>query len=373
MATRRIKYLTPQYYDDRSYIGGGERLPLNWARGVVEASRGAYAVEIISFSAQPSCEVLYPGVTLRVLKATRRPSNPLDVVSWELPAAIADADLVHIHQAFTRCGEMGLLVAKQQCKPVCVTDHGGSTSTLGMQLGSMDLADRVIPVSNFGASLVRTKTSIQVIKGGVDGSFFTRPDHSPPRDRVLFVGRLLPHKGVDRLIEALPLELPLTVSGCPYHPEYDRHLKERAKGKQVEFTYVPQEDGGDEVIRQLYRQAWVNVLPSVYRDCFGQSYTAPELMGLTLLEAMACGTPAICSRVGGMPEFIRHGETGFVFDELGELTHYLRLLAENPALVQHMGHQARLAVEQEYDLKAVGAKLVAVYEELISQTQEVAA
>ena len=38
-----------------------------------------------------------------------------------------------------------------------------------------------------------------------------------------------------------------------------------------------------------------------------------------------------------------------------------------------MGHQARLAVEQEYDFKAVGAKLVAVYEELISETQEVAA
>ena len=114
MATRRIEYLTPLSFEDRSYIVGGERLPLNWARGVVEASRGAYAVEIISFGAQPSCVVLYPDVTLRVLKATRRPANPLDVVSWELPAAIADADFVHIHQAFTRCSEMGLLAAKQQ-------------------------------------------------------------------------------------------------------------------------------------------------------------------------------------------------------------------------------------------------------------------
>ena len=60
MATRRIKYLTPLYFDDRSCIGGGERLPLNWARGVVEASRGAYAVEILSFGAQPSCEVSTP-------------------------------------------------------------------------------------------------------------------------------------------------------------------------------------------------------------------------------------------------------------------------------------------------------------------------
>ena len=178
MATRRIKYLTPQYYDDRSYIGGGERLPLNWA-GCCGGVRRSLRRRDHLLGAQPSCEVLYPGVTLRVLKATRRPSNPLDVVSWELPAVIADADLVHIHQAFTRCSEMGLLVAKQQCKPVCVSDHGGGTSTLGMQLGSMDLADRVITYSNFGASLFRTKTSIQVIKGGVDGSFFTPLDSVP--------------------------------------------------------------------------------------------------------------------------------------------------------------------------------------------------
>src|SRR5262249_55613537 len=160
---------------------------------------------------------------LRVLRAARRPSNPLDVLSWELPAAIADADLVHIHQAFTRCSEMGLLVAKQQRKPSCGTDHGGASSTLGWQLGILGLADRIIPYSNFGAGLFRTTTAIQVIKGGVDGQFFTPPDHRPPRDRVLFVGRLLPHKGVDGLIEALPPELSLTVFGCSYSPEYDRY------------------------------------------------------------------------------------------------------------------------------------------------------
>ena len=135
MPKRTVMFLTPQYFDDRSYIGGGERMPLNWARGVAEASGGAYAVEIISFGEHPSRTVLYPDVTLRVLKAARRPSNPLDVVSWELPAAFADADLVHIHQAFTRCSEVGLLVAKQQGKPICVTDHGGGTSRRGDHRG----------------------------------------------------------------------------------------------------------------------------------------------------------------------------------------------------------------------------------------------
>ncbi len=373
MATRRVMFLTPQYFDDRSYIGGGERMPLNWARGVAESSGGAYAVEIVSFGEQPSRAVLYPGVTLRVLKAARRPSNPLDVVSWDLPAAFADVDLVHIHQAFTRCSEFGLLAAKQQGKPICVTDHGGGTSTLGANLGSMDLADRIIPYSDFGTTFFRTRSPIQVMKGGVDGGFFTPPDHRPPRDRFLYVGRLLPHKGVDRIIDALPPELPLTVFGCPYHPEYDRYLRERARGKRVDFTFVRAGDGGDEVIRDLYRRAWANILPSVYRDCYGQSHSTPELMGLTLLEAMACGTPAICSRVGGMPEFIRHGETGFVFDETEELAGYLRLLAGDPALVERIGRSARGAVEQEFDLKVVGARLAAVYDELISQTREEAA
>lgn len=373
MAIRKVKYLTPQYFDDRSYIGGGERMPHNWARGVAEASKGSYQVEILSFGEHPGTQELHPGVTLRVLKAARRPGNPLDVVSWDLPAAIADADLIHIHQAFTRCTELGVLVAKQQRKPICVTDHGGASSTLGSQLGILDLADRIIPYSDFGSTFFRTKAPMQVIKGGVDGDFFSLAERTPTRDRVLFVGRLLPHKGVDRLIDALPPELPLTVYGCPYHPDYDRYLRERARGKQVEFTFVRKQDGGDEVIRDLYRRAWVNVLPSVYRDCLGYSHVAPELMGLTLLEAMACGTPAICNRVGGMPEFIRHGETGFIFDEVEELSGYLRRLAGDPALVEQMGRRARLAIDEEFDLKVVGRRLVAVYEELIMKSQEVAA
>ena len=66
-------------------------------------------------------------------------------------------------------------------------------------------------------------------------------------------------------------------------------------------------------------------------------------MGFTLLEAMACGTPAICSRVAAMPEFVRDGETGFVFDRPDELTDRLRHLAGDPALVERMGRQARAA------------------------------
>ena len=360
MPARSVAYLTPLYFDEASCLGGGERYPLNLARGVQIASGGRCRVDLISFGDSARTLVLDGDVTLHVLPAASRPSRQLDVTSWALPETIARFDLVHIHQAYTRCSEIGLLVAKQQSKPVCMTDHGGATSPLGVEIGHLELADRIIAYSDFGASLYKTSRPIVVVKGGVDARHFTPPEEQPERDRILFVGRLLPHKGIDRLISALPRDLPLTVCGRPYHPEFFRRLREMAAGKQVEFVT----DADDATIRWLYARSWANVLSSVYLDCDGHSHEAPELMGFTLLEAMACGTPAIASRVGAMPEFIREGETGFVYDSLQELSRQLITLASNPALVERMGRLARRVVEREYDLEVAGAKMLAVYESL---------
>ena len=186
--------------------------------------------------------------------------------------------------AFSRSGEFGILAAAQQGKPTCASDHGGHSSWLGASLGSLELVDRIVAYSAFGASLFRTPTPIAVIRGGVDAHAFAPPEPRPARDRVLFVGRLLPHKGVDRLIEALPAGLPLTVCGRPYDPDYLGLLRRLAAGKDVTFVT----DADDAAIRDLYARAWCNVLPSVYTDCYGRRYRAPELMGLTLLEAMSC-------------------------------------------------------------------------------------
>jgi glycosyltransferase involved in cell wall biosynthesis len=365
----KIACLTPMYFSDESYIGGGERYPLNLSRGIVESTGGAYSVDLISFGPKSRSHQIAPGLTVRVLAAARPPINPLDVVSWELPSAIADADLVHVHQAYTRCSEVAYLVAKQQGKPIVVTDHGGTTSTLGTSVGSLELADHIISNSKFGASLYRTSTPITVIKGGVDGAHFTPPRQKVERDRILFVGRLLPHKGIDQLIRALPPDLPLTICGRPYQPEYFEVLKGLCAGKDVMFFT----DADDDAIRELYRRAWVNVLPSVYRDYYGQTHLCPELMGFTLLEAMACGTPAICSNVAGMPEYVLDGETGYVFDDLPMLTDRLQRLASDPALVDRLGREARRRVEIEYDFRVAGARMVAVYEPLIARVQEQAA
>jgi mannosyltransferase len=90
-------------------------------------------------------------------------------------------------------------------------------------------------------------------------------------------------------------------------------------------------------------------------------------MGFSLLEGMACGTPPICSRVGGMPEYIDHGRTGFVFDELAELSQFIERLAGDAQLVRDIGAAARQQVEAEYGLASTGAKLAAIYDELLEE------
>ena len=374
----KIACLTPMYFSDESYIGGGERYPLNLSRGIVESTGGAYSVDLISFGPKSRSYKISSGLTARILQAARPPINPLDVVSWELPAVLAEADLVHVHQAYTRCSEMAYLVTKQLGKPLVVTDHGGHTSTLGTSVGALELADHIISYSKFGASLyqngspitvLRAGTPISIVKGGVDGALFTPSREKVVRDRVLYVGRLLAHKGIDQLITALPPDLPLTVCGRPYDPAYFQVLKDLSHGKDVTFVT----DANDETILGLYRRAWVNVLPSVYRDYYGRTHLCPELMGFTLLEAMACGTPAICSNVAAMPEYVLDGQTGVVYNDLPTLTERLKLLASDPALVETMGRQARRQIDLEYDFRIAGSRFVDIYEPLINRYREVAA
>lgn len=360
-ATRKVAFLTPLYFDEASCLGGGERYATNMAAGLVEATGGRYEVDLISYGVAPARRELRPGVSLRVLPVSRRPVDPLDAVSWELPAAIAEADLVHVHMAFSRSGEFGLLAARQQRKPTCASDHGGHSSWLGASLGSLELADRIVAYSSFGASLFRTPTPVVVIRGGVDAARFAPPEPRPPRDRVLYVGRLLAHKGIDRLIAALPPELPLTVCGRPYDPDYFALLRRLAVGKDVTFVT----DADDSTVRDLYARAWCNVLPSVYVDCYNRRYRAPELMGLTLLEAMSCETVPIASRVAAMPEFIKPYQSGYLFDTPDELTTLLRRLANEPETVARIGREARREVLRAFDLTVAGAKLAALYDELL--------
>ena len=100
----------------------------------------------------------------------------------------------------------------------------------------------------------------------------------------------------------------------------------------------------------LFRSASVIVVPSVEKTCYGRNVRVSELLGLVALEAMACGTPVIASRVGGLPEVVQDGVTGFLVPpgDVNALRERVDQLLGDPALAHRLGANAREVVLERF-------------------------
>jgi len=182
-----------------------------------------------------------------------------------------------------------------------------------------------------------------------------------PRRRGLYVGRLMPHKGVRYLVEAATSEVPVTLIGQPYDAEYMVKLRALAQGKDVSFRH----DCRDEDLVDAYQQALCVVLPSVYRTDDGHETLVPELLGQTLLEGMACGIPAICTDVASMPEIVEHGVSGFVVppNDAGAIRDKLRWLEAHPDDAARMGRAARTRILDKFSWADAVQRCLTAYAE----------
>ncbi len=92
-------------------------------------------------------------------------------------------------------------------------------------------------------------------------------------------------------------------------------------------------------MRELYETSAVTVAASVYQDLWGRPWPNSELLGLTLLESMATGTPVVCTSVGGMPEYVVDGTTGCIVapNDTGELRRAILGLLDDPSRAARMG------------------------------------
>jgi glycosyltransferase involved in cell wall biosynthesis len=142
-------------------------------------------------------------------------------------------------------------------------------------------------------------------------------------------------------------------------------LQRLAAGRDVIFLGpVP-----DAELPALYRQARVLVLPSVQQTCYGRVIRVSELLGLVILEAMASGTPVICSRLGGIPEIVQHGVTGFLVEpgNIAELRARLAQLLQDPILAARMGRNARDLVLERFTWRKCADRCLTAYADLLQR------
>lgn len=355
----RVLHVVPRLLDEEGRLaGGGERYPLELARHM-----GARVhTRLISFGPRSFADHI-EGVPLRIFggdwAARGRANNPFSPRAAE---EVLQADAVHCHQREVMISKWAALTARLAGRRIAVTDHGGGAWDWTSRLPASRLFEDHLHVSRFSLRIAGHEglPRARVILAGVDAAKFSPGRGAAPGPRrVVYVGRLLPHKGVDDLIAALPDGLGLDVIGPVVDERYMRDLRELASGRDVQFRHGLD----DRALVDAYRGALCVVLPSKYRDRYGGETAVPELLGQTLLEGMACGRPVVCTEVGGMPEVVVDGSTGFVVPpgDADELRRRIGWLAGQEDQADRMGEAARRRVLDEFTWNRVVDRCLAVY------------
>lgn len=357
-----VLHVSPTWFDDSSVIGGAERYTLELARACSRVT----PTTLVSFSATPAAWQdgdlrvrLLRNLPLRNIALAGNPLHPA------LHAEIARAGAVHCHQVDTFTTNAAVLSGLLLRKPIFISDLGGGhVYAPSTRLPVLPRARGLLLLSEYSKRLWeaapawRRPPRAEVIYGGVDLKRFA-PSDAPASDRVLFVGRLMRHKGVEHVIAACDAPLRLMVAGRPYDAAYVDMLRTAAAGRDVVFRG----DVGDDELPSLYAGSIATVVPSVYRLWGGGETRIPELLGLVALESMACGTPAIVSDVASLPELVEDGVTGFIVppNDPAAIRGAIMKLIDDPALRARMGRQARASVEARFTWDAVAARCLRAY------------
>ena len=307
----KVVYITPTYFDKSSIIGGGERYPTELAFAMskmVDTTMVSFSEKRMSFQKENLKIEIYP-ISYLI------DGNRINPLCFRYLKEIFFADIIHIHHIHTLISDMSCLLAACLGKKVFVTDHGGGAGiVLSSKIPVFWGYHAAISQSSFAMQFTpdKLKNKKFLIKGGIDTERFRPNFKSPKENTILYVGRILPHKGINYLIDGFKLlgraDYKLKIVGRVYHEQFYRELKKMSEGLSIEFIH----DADDERLIQEYQRAKVTVLPSVHTTLYGDYTSVPELMGFTLLESQACGTPVICTNAGAMREFVDEGNTGFV-------------------------------------------------------------
>jgi phosphatidylinositol alpha-1,6-mannosyltransferase len=217
-------------------------------------------------------------------------------------------------------------------------------------------ADHVVAVSHFVAERTRAlglATRIDIVAPGVDRRDAERRPAQTPT--IVFVGRLIARKGIDRLIAAIRLldrpDVSLEVIGDgPQRGALEALAAELGVAGQVHFAGRV----SDSVRDQAFAQAWCFAMPS--RNEGGDV----EGFGIAYLEAAMAGLPAIGGRGNGADDAIVHGETGLLVDGTDEraIADAIATLIDNPQRAAAMGRAARERAERSFSWRGTAQAIV---------------
>ncbi len=295
---------------------------------------------------------------------------------------LVEFDVIHVHDWLTAPASIGFkhLSKKPLVFTAHSTEHGRSGLHIpdsftidGLEWWSTYEANKVIVTSGAMKGEVcghfhLSDNKVEIIPNGIDsrryegsvdkGAVRARYGIQPHERLILCVGRLVPQKGIEYLLHAVPIvarrrpEAKFIIVGDGW---YRDHLEWVANttGHRWRITFTGFIPDGD--LMALTKSADVLVVPSVY-----------EPFGIVALEGMAAGVPVVASQVGGLTEFIEHDRTGVLTYSRNpeSIAWGIDHVLSNPGHAEWLVKNAREVVQKAYTWEAIAKRTVKVYKEV---------
>ncbi len=405
-----ITILTNEYPPN---VYGGAGVHVEYlTRELAALDDGAHEIEVLCFGDQDETRgnLRVRGIDpdFELPRQDERHAKFMDAMARDLIMAgsVADADIIHGHTWYSHLA--GCLTKQLTGGQLVLTTHSlephrpwkreqlgtGYDGSSWVERTAYENADGVVAVSGAMKNDVQSLYDVgnaetRVIHNGIDiDQYCPRPDRSvleaydvdPDQPFVLFVGRITRQKGILHLVEAIhhfddDVQVVLC-AGAPDTEEIGQEMTARVETARAETDnrivwideMLPRED-----VITMYSHASVFVCPSVY-----------EPFGIINLEAMACETPVVASRVGGIPEIVVPEETGLLVDvdptggddvEPAEPVAFARGLADgvntlmaDPERRDAMGSAARRRVEEQFSWTAIAEQTLDFYKSLVDES-----
>ena len=235
---------------------------------------------------------------------------------------------------------------------------------------ALENADRIIAVSQQSREDILRwfevdPTRVSVIHNGIDLDLYRRLDAEGTRkafgidgDYILFVGRVSRQKGIEHLINAMPHINPnvklVCCTSAPDTQEFEQEIAGRI-AEDPRIIWISSLLREDQYV-ELYSNARVFVCPSVY-----------EPFGIINLESMACETPVVASRTGGILETVVDAETGLLVEpgEPRAIAEAVNHLLADRDKATTFGRNGRRRVEDHFSWSKIAEQTIELYREVV--------
>jgi len=276
-------------------------------------------------------------------------------------------DIVHAHSHLFFSTVLCMLARKFRSTPLVITNHGLISQTAPQWLNRLYLptigkwifrtADAIICYTTTERDQVVdlgiTSDKIHVIHNGIDTGTFVPSKSMSQKKQILWIGRFTPGKGVEYLLKgfaAFSKEFPdytlVMIGEGPLKNGCIRMMRDMGLDDKVILRdFIP-----NKKLPSLYQESSLFILPSL-----------EEGVPRTILEAMACGRPVICTALPQLVDIVSGCGILTPIGDAGAVANALSELASDPALAYNLGLSARAKVASQYSWDDTVAKTLELY------------